>query len=270
MRLYSITKLTRQIVAMGLLGLTSTSYALELSDIGIREGEGYSLTTGLEYASGDYGTSDTTDLWTVPIGLDYVKGPYSAGVSTSFMSATSNGAIITSSMGGMSRSKNSVNSSSGIGDINLYASYKLPEAKGSDITYHVTARLKLGTADADKGLGTGENDYAIEGGLVTLYKEVIVFASVGYQISGDSATINYHDVLYGSGGATYPIGKGRDVGAMLSLSQAITPGYDAPADVTLFLNQELDKKRDLYFYLLFGLSDGSPDFGAGANITIQL
>ena len=262
--------ITRVVLGLGLAGLLSNSFALETSKVGIKEPEGYSLTLGLEYESGDYGTSDTTDLWTLPIGFDYVKGPISAGVNTSYMSAESTGAITTSRMGGRVSSSTSVSSASGIGDINLYASYELPEAKGSTVTYHATARIKLGTADADSGLGTGENDYALEGGLYTLYKEVIVFANVGYQVSGDSATINYNNVWYGSGGATYPMGNGRDAGAMLYLSQTVTPGYDAPADITLFLSQELDKKRDLYFYLSFGLSDGSPDFGAGAYLTVKL
>ena len=154
---------TRIGLGLGLLGLVSSGYALEPSDVGIKEASGYSLSLGLEYESGDYGTPDTTELWSVPVGIHYVKGDISAGVSTSYMSASSTGAITTSSMGGMSRSNTSVSSASGIGDINMYASYQLPEAKDATISYHATARLKLGTADADKGLGTGENDYALEG-----------------------------------------------------------------------------------------------------------
>lgn len=266
-------KPSRILLGLCLSGLATASYAAKQSDIGLSETEGYSATVGLEYESGDYGTSATTNLWRVPVGIDYVKGPLSAGVNTAFLSAKSNGAIIISNMTHMTSvttSSASVRSASGIGDINMYATYQLPDTKGSDISYHLTGRIKLGTADEKKGLGTGENDYAFEGGLLTLYKQVIVFGNLGYQITGDSTTVNYHDVLYANAGATYPMSKERSIGAMLEVSQAATPGFDSPAQLTFFLNQEMDKKRDLYFYVLLGLSNGSPDTGVGVNITYKL
>lgn len=264
---------SRILLGLCLSGLATVSYAAEQRDIGLSETEGYSASVGLEYESGDYGTSATTNLWRVPVGIDYVKGALSAGVNTAFLSAKSNGAITISSMTHMTSvttSSAAVGSASGIGDINMYATYQLPNTKGSDISYHITGRIKLGTADEKKGLGTGENDYAIEGGMLMLYKKVFVFGNLGYQITGDSATVNYDDVLYANAGATYPMEKGRSIGAMLEVSQAATPGFDSPAQVTLFLNQEMDKKRDLYFYVLLGLTDGSPDTGVGVHVTYKL
>jgi hypothetical protein len=208
----------------------------------------------------------------VPIGVDYIKGRFSAGVSTSYLNAKSTGAIIVSSRTShMSSvlSGSAKSSASGLGDIDMYASYQLP-TKSSDTTYHVTGRLKLGTADADKGLGTGENDYAIEGGLITQYEKVFLFGNLGYQISGDSATVNYNNVWYANAGTTYPMDTTRSLGAMLAVSQAATPGFDSPAQLTMFYNQDLNKQRSLYFYILFGLSDGSPDSGAGVNLTMKL
>jgi hypothetical protein len=266
-------KHSRIIQGLCLLGLIASSHAAEQRDIGLTPSEGYSLTVGLEYESGDYGTSATTDLWRVPVGIDYVKGPFSAGVNTAYLSAKSTGAITISNMTHMtsvSTSSSSVRSASGIGDINLYASYQLPADTSSDFIYHVTGRLKLGTADEKKGLGTGENDYAVEGGLLTAYDKFYVFANLGYQVTGDSATVNYDNVWYANAGATYPMTKARSVGAMLEVSQAATPGFDSPAQLTLFLNQKLDTQRQLYFYLLLGLSNGSPDSGVGVNMTVAL
>ncbi|MBI1424982.1 MAG: hypothetical protein GC149_16165 [Gammaproteobacteria bacterium] len=261
-------------VGLWLLILAGMAGADERSDIGLGEREGLSLTLGLEYASGDYGTSSTTDLWQVPFGVDYVKGNVSAGIYSSLLSAKSSGAIIVSSsmthMTKLTTSSTAGSKASGIGDINMYATYQLPQAAGSEIAYHVTGRIKLGTADEKKGLGTGENDYALEGGLVMPFEKVYLFGSVGYQVNGDSATVNYDDVLYANAGATYPMGKGRSLGAMLEVAQAATPGFDAPAQATVFYNQELDKRKDLFFYLSVGLSNGSPDSAVGALLTIWL
>ncbi|MEJ2362219.1 MAG: hypothetical protein P8Z75_12455 [Gammaproteobacteria bacterium] len=262
-------------LGIGLLALSGISQAVEQRDMGISQTDGLYLTTGLEYQSGDYGTGSTTNLWTVPVGVDYYQGRLSAGIYGSLMHAKSDGVIITSNtMGGhmtsVSSSSTRSTSVTGIGDVNLYASYRLATPNEDEISYHVTGRLKLGTADADKGLGTGQNDYAIEGGMLTTLQSMFVFANIGYQISGDSATINYHNVWYANGGALFPLNDRRSVGAMLEVSQAMTPGFDAPAQLTLFLNQSLADQRSLYFYLLLGLSNGSPDSGVGVNLTLKL
>ena len=254
-----------------LIVLAGAAGAAERSDVGLATTEGYSLTTGLEYASGDYGTSANTDVWQVPVGLGYVRDRFSAGISTAYLNAKSSGTILVTSVSHMtSVSGANVKSASGIGDINMYASYQLPQAKGEDITYHVTGRIKLGIADEKKGLGTGENDFAIEGGFLVPYQKVFVFGNLGYQVTGDSATVNYDDVLYMNAGATYPMQPDRSIGLMLELSQAATPGFDGPAALTLFVNQALEKQRSLYAYVLLGLSDGSPDSGIGVNLTFKL
>ena len=267
-------KKIHMLLGVCLLGLAHANYADERQDIGLSGLEGLSLTVGLQFESGDYGTGATTDVWRVPVGIDYVKGRFSAGVSTSYLNAKSTGALIVSSsmtrMTKLTTSTASVSSASGIGDVDMYASYELPKASGSNISYHVTGRFKLATADENKGLGTGENDYAIEGGLITKYQKVYLFGNLGYQINGDSPTVNYDNVLYANGGVTYPLDTERSVGSFLEVAQAATPGFDAPAQLTLFYNQGLEKQRELYFYVLLGLSNGSPDSGAGVNLVMKL
>lgn len=255
-----------------LLAVATVGQAVEQQrDLGLSQTDGLYLTTGLEYESGDYGTGTTTNLWRIPVGLDYLQGRLSAGINTALLHARSNGAITVSMsrMTSITRSSGT-NSATGIGDVNMYASYRLPTANENEISFHVTGRVKLGTADENKGLGTGENDYAIEGGMLTSLQNLFVFGNVGYQITGDSATVNYKNVWYGNVGATYPLNPSRSVGAKLEVSQAATPGFDSPAQLTLFLNQNLAEQRQLYFYVLLGLSNGSPDTGVGANLTIKL
>jgi len=261
------------ILTLCLLAWVPLAHALEQRDTRVYGSNGLYFTSGLEYESGDYGTGSTTDLWRVPLEFDYQRDRLSAGIGTELLSARSDGTIITSSMTRMTsvtRSTSGKKSVTGIGDINMYASYRLPGAKDSDVSYHVTGRIKLGTADSDKGLGTGENDYALEGGARTLFESVILFGNLGYQISGDSATINYRNVWYANGGGIYPLDAKRNVGVMLELSQAATPGFDDPAQLTLFYNQDLANQRHLYFYVLLGLTNGSPDSGVGANLTFKL
>lgn len=261
------------VTGLYLCGLAMVSQAVEQRDLGLAQTDGLYLTVGLEYETGDYGTSSTTDLLQLPVGIDYLNGRLSAGLNTSFLAAKSNGAITVSSMGRMTSISHSTvrdTTVSGIGDVNMYASYRLPTTDEAEISYHITGRVKIGTADQNKGLGTGENDYAIEGGVLTRLQKLYLFANLGYQLTGDSTTVNYKNVWYGNAGTTYPLSTSRSLGAILELSQAATPGFDSPAQLTMFLNQAITRQRQLYFYVLLGLSNGSPDSGAGVRLTIKL
>lgn len=266
------SKLLLFITSLCLFGAINVSYAADRSAIGLNELDGLSLTVGVDYQSGNYGTPYTTKLWSVPVGLDYTRGPLSAGVSTAYLNADSTGTIIIGGMSHMTSVSKSTTakSASGIGDVNMYARYELTTLSASQIGYHVTGRVKLGTADENKGLGTGANDFAVEAGLSTIHDKFLVFASLGYQITGDSSSVNYDNILYASAGSTYIMDDINSLGTMLEVSQAATPGFDSPAQLTVFYNREINKQRDLYFYVLLGLSNGSPDNGAGLHLTMKL
>lgn len=268
-------KFTRILSGIFLCSIIVIGHTAERKNIGIKQNEGLSLIVGLEYESGDYGTSSRTDLWRIPVGISYLKGRLIAGINTALLHAKSNGVIITSGRmgGGMSnvfRSSSTGTSATGIGDVKMYASYQIQTLDEAEISYHVTGRVKFGNADENKGLGTGENDYAIEGGVLTQFQNMFFFGNIGYQITGDSPTVNYKNVWYANAGTTYPLSVERSIGAMLEVSQSANPSFAAPAQLTLFVNQDLANQRQLYFYILLGLSNGSPDSGVGANMTFKL
>lgn len=240
-------------------------FALERYKRGESPSDGVSYTVGLEYEEGDYGTGDTTEVWRIPVGLDYRKGQFLAGAYIPYISAESTGNITISSMRMRTVITSSSSDASGIGDLKMYAGYNIP-AKGSpDQIYHVIGYIKLPTANENKGLGTGETDYAIEGGLLFKVDKAVVYTNLGYQITGDTPTTNYKDVLYANVSATLPQASGNSIGASLDFSQSATPGFDDALEITGYMNMPLENKRSLYLYLQLGLTDGSPDYGIGAN-----
>lgn len=247
----------------------STSKAKEPSEINTLLTDGMSASVGLEYDSGDYGTTSTTDTWRIPFGLHYSKGQYFGGLSLPYVSSKNTGNSIISSSAShkkiISTRNTGSSTESGLGDLELYAGYIFPEKVGQEINYNITVRVKLATADENKGLGTGENDYAIEAGLLSPLSNFSLFASLGYQLNGDTATIKYDDVVYANGGITLPLEAGNNAGAMLDYSQAASAGIDDALGLTGFYNMKLTNKRSLYIYVMFGLSDGSPDYGLGTN-----
>lgn len=256
--------------------LITTGYTLEITRKGQSLTDGLSLSVGLEFDSGNYGTEDTTETWRVPFGLEFRKGQYFTGFTIPYISSESTGTLTVSGTSGSgmrsrntSTSSTTVSKASGMGDLNVYAGYNFLPDDGGNTVYHVTARVKLGTADEDKGLGTGENDYAVEAGTLTRMVNSNVFASIGYQFTGDSSTTDYDNVLYVRLGASISKPERRQLGAILDYTQAATPGFDDSIELTGFMNIILPDKNNLYFYVLGGLSDSSPDYGAGVNYRVD-
>ena len=268
LREFEFTKSQHLIIAGLFFSISPTSNALEPGTAAAHKGEGMSISVGMEFDSGNYSTADTTDTWRVPFGLQYQKGAFFTGLSVPYISTKSTGTVILSGTSGKKKvtttnSSTTVSKASGLGDLNLYAGYSFPASNGA-MSYTATARIKLATADENKGLGTGENDYALEAGLLNPLEKYSLFASIGYQINGDTATVNYDDTFYANAGISFPQSNNK-LGVMLDFAQAANPGFDDALQLTGFMNMPMANKRSLYLYAMHGLSDGSPDYGLGAN-----
>jgi hypothetical protein len=253
-----------------LFGTIQTATALERDRLGlVKEGE-FSLITGVDYQQGDYGTSDSTSLLSIPFSVTYRKTNYSFFASIPLLFASSDGDIIVNSKTSMpkmtSASGSGKNTEAGIGDTVLSASYYLTPDYRQETEYRLTAVYKLATADEDKGLGTGEDDYAFEAGIAKNIDEYILSGTLGYEINGDSPDYTYNDVFYGTAGLTKQLQGYAQIGSYLTFSQAVTDTTDAPLELTLFYSKPIAKARNLYLYVSKGFSDGSPDFALGGNI----
>lgn len=264
------------VILFVLSGLFQTAIALERTRLGLVEEGEVSLLTGLDYQQGDYGTSDSTSLWRVPISISYRKTNFSLFASMPLLLAQSDGDIIITNKTSMNKMNTGSSSSrasqktvSGIGDIVLSGSYYFMPNFRNEITYRLTAALKLGTADENKGLGTGENDFSLEGGIVKNIDEYILSGTLGYEFNGDSAVFDYNNVFYGTLGLTKLLAMNKQIGSYLYFSQALSDAADAPLELSLFYSQPVSQTRDIYFYLSKGLSDGSPDFSVGGNIQFK-
>jgi hypothetical protein len=254
-------------------GTFQSVVALERTRLGLVQENEFSFLTGLEYQQGDYGTPYTTTLWSIPFNLSYRKENYSFFASLPLLYAQSDGTINVSSKTTM-RKKNAPpstttsgqQSASGIGDVVLSGSYYFMPDYRKEITYRVTGTIKLGTADESDGLGTGENDFFLEGGAVKNIDEYILSGTLGYEISGDSPVYEYNDVFYGNLGLTKQLEKNQQMGASLYFSQALTDNTSAPLEISFFYRRPVSKGRDIYLYVSKGLSDGSPDIAAGGSM----
>lgn len=253
-----------------LIGALQPANALERTRLGLVKEDELSLLTGLEYEEADYGTPDTTSLWRVPISLSYRHTNFGFSASMPLLSASSDGNINVSNKTAMKSESTSFskgqNSEFGIGDITLSGSLYITPDVRDEISYRLTGIVKFGTADETKGLGTGQDDFFIEGGVVKYLDEYTLSGTLGYEFSGDSPDFEYNNVLYGTAGLAKQLAMQRQIGTYLYISEALTADADAPLQLSVFYSQAASKTRNIYLFLTKGLSDGSPDFSLGGSM----
>lgn len=229
-----------------------------------------SLSTGFDYSSGTYGGSTSTDILSVPVIGKYETGPWTYRLTVPYIEVTGPGNVVPGVGRRNSRSTaatGSTSTQSGLGDIIGAATYNLFAGSASEPMIDLTGKIKLGTADRNKGLGTGENDYSAQVDAYQTIGRVTGFATLGYSILGSSAAIPLDNVFYVALGAGYKFDDRVSGGLILDLRQAASYFSGPRRELTGYVNYKLDRDWKVQGYLLQGFADGSPDFGLGALVT---
>jgi len=264
--------------------------------------------TGFDYSRGSYGFAEDTEVFSVPLTLTYnvekwilrasvpflkIEGPADAVGSTGAGGAGGGGGGggggATGGLGGIvpglpgsgsssSPSSNLVNSSapnravsnseSGLGDILVGATRMLGPVLGP-VQVDLTARVKIPTADDDKGLGTGEMDYYAQADFYQVGERFIPFATLGYRVMTDSDRYELENGAYASVGSAYRINDSTRIGASLDWRQRIVDNGDDATEVSAFVAHDFNARWNMIFYALAGMTDASADFGAGGSVTYR-
>lgn len=245
---------------------------------GAQAGDGLSLGVGVDYSSGDYGTDTTTEILSVPFTAKYASGNWTWKASLPWVRVSGDpnvlpglGTVVNNNPKGRGRGHGAVpdapgvesGTASGIGDLNLSATYSFDT--GGPLGIDLTGKAKLATADEDKGLGTGANDYGVALDLYRAFGNTTVFAGVGYTALGNSDYIDVDGVANANVGASWKVGDGNSIGAVYDWRQAASTGFDDRSELTGFYGFGADPGNRFQLYATAGLSDGSPDWGGGIS-----
>ena len=262
----------------------SALFCAALLCMGIAQAEdGPTLGIGTDYSSGDYGSDITTKIWSVPVTAKYTSGNWVWRASLPWLRVDGDVGVIPG-LGNVGNSNpqgrgrgNGRNvaptdpvpapapesgSASGIGDLRLAATYAFDT--GGPLGIDLTGNVKLATADEDKGLGTGENDYGLAVDLYRDFDGTLMFGGIGYTMLGDSEYIQLDDVFNANIGATWAVGPGS-LGAMYDWRQAASDSAGDRSELTGFYSFNSSDADRFQVYATKGLSDGSPDWGVGAS-----
>lgn len=239
---------------------------LMLAFAGAAHGE-VRLSTGVEYTSGSYGgTEDIEDLY-VPVTLSMSGSRISASVTVPYLSVRAPLGTTLGPDGEPLPGSGEITTESGLGDVS--ASLTLFDAFYSpDLAFAIdlTGAVKFGTADVDKGLGTGEPDFSVYLDSYKWFDRFTLIASLGYRWRGEPEGVEFDDVLMASLGGAWETGEKSMFGLMVDYRQSALADLDDIQEVTAFGSFRLSNHWNLDVYAFTGFTDSSPDWGGGLSI----
>lgn len=226
------------------------------------------LAAGAQFTTGTYGGSEDIEDFYVPLSASIDSGRAMFRLTVPYLSVTApEGTIIIGPGGEPLPGEGAVTTNSGIGDV--IASVTLFDAWVSDdrnMALDLTGKIKFGTADETKGLGTGENDYTLQADLLKFIDDLTLIGSLGYVLRGDPAGADLDDALLASIGGSYRFSQRYRGGLFLDYRESSISGADPALELSSFVSRQLNHGWRVQFHLLGGLTDTSPDWGAGFRV----
>lgn len=231
----------------------------------------FSLTSGLDYSTGKYGTTSSTEVWFVPVTLKYETGPSTYKLTVPYLRVTglSGGTIIGYDDGRpiYASGTGARTTEEGLGDVVLgYTRNVIAQPRGGFLV-DVGAKVKLPTADERKGLGTGKADYSLYTDVYYPMGAATPFATLGYRVQGDPVGEDLRNVWNATLGLAYKLSSQNSVGAMWDVRQASLAGSDGMNELTAYWVHRLGESLKLQTYGVVGFSDASPDYGLGVMVS---
>ena len=265
----------------------------------------FSLGLGIDYARGDFHTDSTSTYTTYPLVFDWLpnerfnleltvpfvkqtssnthsmgsghmgSGTMGTGSNMATVkSATTSPSAMVTSQGMMGGAGNGVmlpsgENQSGVGDTTLAGAYNLLLDGEATPNLAVTGYLKFPTADKDKGLGTGAFDWGPGLLLSKRLGDWQPFTEGRYVLQGGSREeIGARNYFLADVGLGYIWKENLSNALFCRVGTRAFAGMAPPLEMRLKTVWGFSENTSAEFYLLKGLSDGSPDLGGGMSISV--
>ena len=225
----------------------------------------FSLETGMHYNTGKYGGTQSTDILYIPVTGRYRTGLWAFRLTVPYLQVTGPGNVL-NGVGAVGAATTASSSRSGLGDVIAAATRTVYNDARSGFMVNLAGKIKLGTADSTKGLGTGQNDYAFQSEVFHITKPLTSFGILGYKIYGQPATYTLKNGFYGLVGGRYKFNEEENGGAILSYSQKTTVNGSAHLTAILFADHKIGNTWKVQGYVLKGFTKSVPSAGIGLTI----
>lgn len=229
---------------------------------------------GIAYTKGDYGTGSETKILSLPFLARYESAPWLFKATVPWLRITGPANVIPGvgkfNNRGQGRGRQGGEATeSGLGDTVLSATYTAQYDPRTTQGVDLTGKLKLPTADENRGLGTGSTDFGFQADAYRTFDRLTAFGGLGYTFFGKSDVVELKNGFNYGVGVSTRLDATDSVGVSLDGRQAIVDGGSPQRELTAFWNRRVDKARRLQAWFLLGLADGSPDVGLGASALLS-
>ena len=234
------------------------------------------LGTGIDYQEGKYGTGQQIETVSVPATLRVRTGRVTLVANVPWQRIEGPGNTVGG--GGLLGLPIIIDPTrpatrqvrQGLGDTRVCAAYTIPGEILGGVSLSLTAQAKLPTASARKGLGTGEVDYTAGAEVSTRVGRIEPYAAVGYTIPGDPDGFELRNSVSARAGASLGLSDRVSGNVSYGYARSLSPLVPDEQQIGTGINAQLGHGLRLGVQGSAGLSDGSPDFGAGLSIGIRL
>jgi len=228
-----------------------------------------SVSTGVEYSSGAYGgTEDLEELY-VPLTMrmdnqrfglrltvPYLRVDFPLEIDPAEQPAPGSASTITQS---------------GLGDIIGSATlYNVYMNRDANVVVDLTGKIKIGTADEQKALGTGENDYTLQVEAYRFFDRFTLQGLAGYRLRGEPPGVDLNNVFLASVGGAFRASRSAQLGLYYDYRQAALSGLDDIQEVSGYASFRLSENWRMQFYAFTGFGNNSPELGGGILVTTDL
>jgi hypothetical protein len=227
------------------------------------------LSASVDYSSGDYGADTDTEVWYFPITAKYEIDRSVFKLTVPYLQVDGPAGCTIIDGRPVCAPTGTVSSEQGLGDVIFAYSYSLTPQPVSGFFFDLSGKVKFATADEDKGLGTGENDYALQADAFYLAGNATPFATLGYRFMGDPEGYDFNDVWYGTLGVDYKLSPDNNVGGLWDVRQKVVDTGDGTSEVMLYWTHRFGGGYKLQTYAVTGFSDASPDYGLGVMLMMS-
>ncbi len=257
----------RLIQAIILVALCTSGVAAQSAGTTPSDKVKLTLTTGVDYSSGDYGQVIDTHILYMPVITKIRYDRWTAKLTIPYLSITGPGVVIGGEDGSDSGTPGAKTTESGLGDVTASLGYTFPIID-DHTKLSLTGKIKFPTADEDRNLGTGQFDYTAQAGINHNIGDAFVSASVARKFNGSSARFMLNDVWKYSVGAGYSFTKNTTAGLTYDFREAAGTG-DNISEASAYLAYKVAQDWTVQIYAMSGFTDASPDLGGGLQLSYQ-
>lgn len=227
----------------------------------------FSISTGAEYTTGTYGGDADIEDFYVPLKATMDFRRLSFRLTVPYLSVRApEGTVITGPGGEPIPGTGDIVTNSGIGDvIGSVTVYDVIRNRRLGFAMDLTGKVKFGTADADKGLGTGENDFTVQADFLKFTDTITWVGSLGYKFRGEPPGATLDDAFLASAGGIYRFSDDTRAGLFFDYRES-SIGADAAQELSAFVSNRIGVDWKLQAYIFKGFTDSSADWGGGFQV----